>query len=112
MPEINVVTPFTLTLDDHTTQTFQVGKQEVSDEIAAHWYVRAHTDHATPVEPAPLTDAEVSAALAAARTAEENAADAAKQAEEGALRAATLEAEAAREAAKAKDAEASGKSRK
>ena len=42
---ITVHTPFRLTLTDGTAPIpFAVGEHEVEDEIARHWYVRAHTE--------------------------------------------------------------------
>lgn len=47
MAKINVETAFTLHLDHGHGQHFEVGEHDVSDAIAAHWYVRAHS---TPVQ--------------------------------------------------------------
>ncbi|MCP1120107.1 STY1053 family phage-associated protein [Robbsia andropogonis] len=44
MPTINVVRPFELTRDDGSVQAFGLGKQDVSDADAKHWYVRSHLD--------------------------------------------------------------------
>lgn len=46
MTLINVPKPFKLNLADGL-HDFEVGPQEVSDEIAAHWYVAAHSEQMT-----------------------------------------------------------------
>lgn len=43
MPVIEVPKKFTLTLDDHTKKHFEPGRHTVPDEIAEHWYVKAHS---------------------------------------------------------------------
>ena len=43
---ITIHTRFVLTLDDSRQIEFRAGEHEVSDAIASHWYVRAHS---TPV---------------------------------------------------------------
>jgi hypothetical protein len=44
MKEINVLKAFLLTLADHTQRAFAVGVHKVEDEIADHWYVKAHSE--------------------------------------------------------------------
>lgn len=63
-----VKSDFTLILDDHRRFEFVAGKQEIPDELADHWYVKAHCEpeyHApvvaetvaeTPVEPAQVAE--------------------------------------------------------
>ena len=41
---IKVHTRFVLTRDDSRQTEFRVGEHRVSDEIASHWYVRAHSE--------------------------------------------------------------------
>jgi hypothetical protein len=47
MKRINVVKPFRLTFDDHTTRDFKPGVVEVDEKIADHWYVKAHSEPVT-----------------------------------------------------------------
>lgn len=44
MKLINVVKPFTLTLDNGDKKEVPAGVQEVDDNIADHWYTKAHTE--------------------------------------------------------------------
>lgn len=41
--KIYVKAPFTLTKRDGTKQAFAVGEHEVDDDVAGHWYVKAHS---------------------------------------------------------------------
>lgn len=56
MPKIHVHTPFTLQHGDEKRE-FAVGSQTVSQEIAEHWYVKAHTGP----EPEAVMDTEAAA---------------------------------------------------
>lgn len=47
--KMNVTKAFRLNKDDGTTQDFAVGLQDVPDEFADHWYVKAHAE-ALPTE--------------------------------------------------------------
>jgi len=67
MARIHVHTPFTLTKDDGAAQSFLPGSHEVDDDVADHWYVKAHSGE--PVQAA----AQVSEADVAAELAEERA---------------------------------------
>ncbi|WP_448952137.1 STY1053 family phage-associated protein [Labrys neptuniae] len=105
MPKINVARKFTLTLDDGTVKAFAVGLHSVPDEVAAHWYVRAHLLDEPEAEPAPGSPED--AAKQAAAQAE---ADAKAKAEADAKAQADAEAQAKAEAdLKAKTAEAISK---
>lgn len=44
MPRVNIVHAFTLTHSDGKLERFKEGVHEVSDEVASHWYVIAHSD--------------------------------------------------------------------
>ncbi len=55
MPTINIVRPFELTLANGTKRRFNPGSHDVPDDIANHWYVRAHTDNPPPVRHQPGT---------------------------------------------------------
>ena len=44
MTAILVHTPFRLTLDDGSTRDFRAGEHVVDEGVAAHWYVRAHSE--------------------------------------------------------------------
>lgn len=44
MKTIIVSTPFTLNLGGGEFAKFGVGQHDVKDEIAAHWYVQAHSE--------------------------------------------------------------------
>ena len=48
------ISPFTLITDDHRRFEFAAGVQDIPDELADHWYVKAHlVENAdTIVEPA------------------------------------------------------------
>ncbi len=60
MATIHVTKPFTLTHDDGVKQSFAIGKHEVADHVAAHWYVKAHVE--TPAAtPAPKAAVETAA---------------------------------------------------
>jgi hypothetical protein len=52
MKEINVIKAFLLTLADHTKRAFAVGIHKVEDEIADHWFVKAHSEPVAAVAPA------------------------------------------------------------
>ncbi|EBC5719807.1 hypothetical protein H5L15_001326 [Salmonella enterica] len=41
---IHVHTPFTLTLGDHSKQEFGRGRHNVPEEVASHWFTRAHAE--------------------------------------------------------------------
>ncbi|CAN0620498.1 conserved protein of unknown function [Burkholderia multivorans] len=43
MPKIEVVKPFRLLADDGKHHEFPVGSHEVEQEVADHWYTKAHT---------------------------------------------------------------------
>lgn len=43
MPKIHVHKPFTLTHDDGTQTSFEVGTHEVEAHVADHWYVKVHS---------------------------------------------------------------------
>lgn len=51
MKQVNIITPFTLTLEGGRQQKFTTGLYELEDELADHWYVRAHSDKAPPPRP-------------------------------------------------------------
>ncbi len=57
MATIHVTKPFTLTHDDGVKQSFAIGKHEVADHLAAHWYVKAHVEKPA-VAPKPKADPE------------------------------------------------------
>ena len=59
MATIHVTKAFTLTHDDGVKQSFGVGKHEVADHVAAHWYVKAHVETPAPA-PKPKADADTS----------------------------------------------------
>lgn len=40
--KVQVIKPFTLTLQDGTQQQFAVGVQDVPDVVAEHWYTKLH----------------------------------------------------------------------
>jgi len=42
MPKIHVRKPFTLTHDDGSQTSFEVGEHEVETHVADHWYVKVH----------------------------------------------------------------------
>ncbi|EFO0380612.1 hypothetical protein D0Y97_19455 [Escherichia coli] len=41
---IHVHTPFTLTLGDQSKQEFGRGRHNVPEEVASHWFTRAHAE--------------------------------------------------------------------
>ncbi|HED1241146.1 TPA: hypothetical protein R4S09_004261 [Citrobacter freundii] len=41
---IHVHTPFTLTLGDQSKQEFGRGRHNVPEEVASHWFTRAHSE--------------------------------------------------------------------
>ncbi len=88
MQTINVHTPFVVTHDDHSKQAFAKGLHDVTPEMAAHWYVRAHSEPVAAKEATP-TEAEAEA-LKAAKEAEAQklAEEAAKAADAEAIAAA------------------------
>lgn len=45
--KMHVQTPFTLTKDDGEQVSFSQGVQDIADDLADHWYVKAHAE---PVE--------------------------------------------------------------
>jgi len=55
MKTVNIIIPFTLTLNDASRMDFDVGEHEVEDEIAAHPWLIAHSDQAPYIEPLPGT---------------------------------------------------------
>jgi len=95
MPKIYIAKPFVLSLDGGEQVKFSAGAHTVEQDIADHWFVKAHT-----AESAPTQSEDVAAEMAA------------KDAEIETLKAALAEAVAAKEeAAKAKP-EAPAKAKK
>jgi len=45
MARLNIARPFTLICDDHRRFEFAAGEQEIPDELADHWYVKAHCEN-------------------------------------------------------------------
>lgn len=41
---IHVHTPFTLTLGDQSKQAFCTGRHNVPEDVASHWFTRAHAE--------------------------------------------------------------------
>lgn len=41
---IHVHTPFTLTLGDQSKQEFGLGRHNVPEEVASHWFTQAHSE--------------------------------------------------------------------
>lgn len=41
---IRVTSPFTVVLDDRKQHHFSVGRHEVDEDVANHWYTRANID--------------------------------------------------------------------
>jgi len=81
MPDIEVGKKFLLTHNDGTLQVFDVGKHSVPQEVADHWFVRAHLRDAPP--PVPKIGS-VEYALMARAAAEKAVEDAKKFAEKAA----------------------------
>ena len=73
MAKIHVHTPFTLTKDDGAAQSFLPGSHEVDDDIADHWYVRAHSGEQVQAA-AQVSEADVAAELAEERASLDRAA--------------------------------------
>ncbi len=69
MPIINIVKPFMLNENNRLTE-FRVGRYDVTDEVASHWYVQAHMEGY--VEPPPKTGTEQQATLLAQQAARMN----------------------------------------
>ncbi|MGN5479516.1 STY1053 family phage-associated protein [Cupriavidus basilensis] len=63
MPKIHVHTPFTLTKEDGTTQSFREGGHDVDSSVADHWYVKLHTGDKPVGAPAAADAADASAAI-------------------------------------------------
>jgi len=42
MAMLNIIEPFTITLENGSPREFAAGIQEVPDELASHWYVKVH----------------------------------------------------------------------
>lgn len=57
MPKIHVKKPFTLTHQDRTQTHFRAGEHEVSESLAAHWYVKANSEPVADPEPQPEPEA-------------------------------------------------------
>jgi hypothetical protein len=70
MPVIHVVKPFMLQLEHGKLTEYIVGRYEVTDEVAKHWYVQAHIEGF--VEPPPATGTEQQAVLLATQAARLN----------------------------------------
>jgi hypothetical protein len=49
MTEVNIVKPFTFTHDDGSQEAFIPGRYDLPDELAEHFYVKAHSDEPEPV---------------------------------------------------------------
>lgn len=49
--KINVIEQFTLTMADGVRKTFNRGIQDVEEEIADHWFVKAHSEPVKDKEP-------------------------------------------------------------
>lgn len=49
---------FTLITDDHRRYDFTAGEQEIPEEIADHWYVKAHIEPVAEVYDAPEVEPE------------------------------------------------------
>jgi hypothetical protein len=52
MKSVHIVMPFTLTLNDGSQRKFTPGVVELEDDIAEHWYVRAHSQNPPRIPPA------------------------------------------------------------
>ena len=75
---VHVEKKFDLQNQDGTFTTFIPGFHEVSDEVASHWYVRAHLVGSSPVMPAEGTHEYALMMLDRAAKAKETAAKAAE----------------------------------
>lgn len=51
MKIVNIKLPFTLTLNNGTQMVFKPGEYEVEDEVADHFYLKAHSTNPPFVEP-------------------------------------------------------------
>jgi hypothetical protein len=49
MAKVILTSAFALITDDHRRHEFAPGEQEIPDELAEHWYVKAHCE-AKPME--------------------------------------------------------------
>jgi hypothetical protein len=67
MPIITVVKQFMLKDENNHLTEYLVGKYDVADEIATHWYVQAHCEGF--VEPPPKTGTDQQAVLLATQAA-------------------------------------------
>jgi len=94
MTEINLSRSVLLVLDDETEVKLPAGVQEVEQDIADHWFVKAHFVNAPPPLTTPGTPEYAAARRKEAAAMAEHAAQAAKIAEEAEALARNNEAEA------------------
>lgn len=57
--KLKVLHSFTLITDDHRRYDFAAGEQEIPEEIADHWYVKAHIEPVSEVYDAPEAEPEL-----------------------------------------------------
>lgn len=51
MKQVTIVKPFTFTHDSGKMQEFKIGVHELDDDVAEHFYVKAHSNTPPFVEP-------------------------------------------------------------
>jgi hypothetical protein len=56
MKTINVFKRFVLTHADHTLEVFEKGIHEIKEELASHWYVKAHSTPVAAAEAEPTAE--------------------------------------------------------